>query len=748
MKKIYLLINIVFFLISSSTSAEIVNKIIITGNDRISKETIILFGDIKKDTDINNVKLNNILKNLYDTNFFSNVQVNISNNVLNINVAENPIVQTILFNGIKAKRIKDVLLDSLVLKEKNSYVEFIVENDIIRIKNILKKSGYFFAEVNLSLQTNENKTVNLIYDIVLGDKALIKKIKFVGNKVFKDRKLRNIITTEENKFWKFISSNRYLDQSRIALDERLIKNFYLNKGYYNVKVYNTFSKMLDDKNFVITFNIDAGKKFRFKNVNLQLPSDYNRKNFADIEKKLSSLKNQVYSFREIEKVLDSVETLSLTKQFEFINATLTETIVDTDKLDFTISIIESLDKFYVEKINIKGNSITNENVIRNTILIDEGDPYNKILLNKSINRLKGRNLFKSVDKNVLDGNEEKKKILEIIVEEKATGEISAGAGIGTSGSSIVFGVKENNYLGKGIILNTKLMLDEESVRGNFNYNNPNYKNSDKGLMLNVGSSAVDRLTEYGYKSSSLNFLIGTNYEQFEDIYFSPQASVEYDKIETSNTASSSLKKQKGDYFDLNFSYSLDNDLRNQRYQATNGYRQVFTQEIPLISESYSLSNSYNIRKYLELIENNTTTISFTGKTITALANNKDVRISKRITMPSKQLRGFEPGKVGPTDGGDHIGGNFMTAFNINSDVPYLFKNLQNVDIKLFFDAANLWGVDYRDKNDDSSKLRTSTGLAIDWFTAVGPLNFSLSQPLTKKDTDKTESFRFSLGTTF
>ena len=157
MKKIYLLINIVFFLIFSSTRAEIVNKIIITGNDRISKETIILFGDIKKDTDINNVKLNNILKNLYDTNFFSNVQVNISNNVLNINVAENPIVQTILFNGIKAKRIKDVLLDSLVLKEKNSYVEFIVENDVIRIKNILKKSGYFFAEVNLSLQTNENK---------------------------------------------------------------------------------------------------------------------------------------------------------------------------------------------------------------------------------------------------------------------------------------------------------------------------------------------------------------------------------------------------------------------------------------------------------------------------------------------------------------------------------------------------------------------------------------------------------------
>ena len=402
----------------------------------------------------------------------------------------------------------------------------------------------------------------------------------------------------------------------------------------------------------------------------------------------------------------------------------------------------------LKKINIKGNSITNENVIRNTILLDEGDPYNKILLNKSINRLRSRNLFKSVDKNILDGNDERKKILEILVEEKATGEISAGAGIGTTGSSIVLGVKENNYLGKGIILDTKLMLDEESVKGNFNYNNPNYKNTDKGLIINVASSSVDRLTEFGYKSSNINFLLGTSYEQFEDIYFSPQMSVEYDKIETSNTASSSLKKQKGDYFDLNFSYSLNNDLRNQRYQATKGYKQVFSQEIPLISDSYALSNKYTISKYMELIENSTTTISFTGKTITSLTNDKDVRISKRITMPSKKLRGFEPGKVGPTDGGDHIGGNFMTAFNINSDVPYLFQNLQNMDIKLFFDAANLWGVDYRNNNDDSSKLRSSTGLAIDWYTPVGPLNFSFSQPLTKKDTDKTESFRFNLGTTF
>jgi outer membrane protein insertion porin family len=747
MKRIIIIINIFFFLYLNIANSEVINKININGNERIAVETIILFSKVNIGFDIQSDDLNEILKNLYETNFFSNVSVEITDNILNINIEENPIIQTVIFDGIKTKKLKKQFLDTIKLKEKNSFIDYLAKQDVIRIKNGLKKSGYYFSEVNLSIQKNNNNTVNLIYNIDLGKKALIHKIRFVGDKIYKDRKLRNVITTEETKFWKFLSSNKYLNQEKISLDQRLLKSFYLNKGFYKVKISNSYTQMLDDNSFIVTFNINAGKKYKFNNSSLVLPEDYDRKKFIHIEKKLQSLKNEYFSLNKVEKILDEIEKLTLREQFEFIDASVEEKIIANNQIDFIISISESLNKYYVDKINILGNNITSENVIRNSFLIDEGDPYNKILLNKSINNIKSLNIFKSVDSVLTDSTKDNKKIIEITVEEKATGEISAGAGVGTSGSSIAFGIKENNYLGKGIVLNSNLSLDEESIKGSFSYINPNYKNSDRSLLLGLNSTSTDRLAEFGYKSSNSGFSIGTSYEQYDDIFFLPRFAFQYDKIETSNTASDSLKKQKGDYFDFNLSYAFDHDERNQRFQPSSGYRQVFFQELPLISKNYSLTNSYSVDKYLQFTDDLITTISFYGKTITSLKSSKDVRISKRLIMPSRRLRGFEPGKIGPVDNSDFVGGNYLTAFNINTDIP-TFVTSENVDFKLFYDAANLWGNDYKNNDGDSNKIRSSTGIAVDWFTPVGPLNFSLAQPLSKKNSDKTETFRFTLGTTF
>ena len=748
MKKIFTFVNIIFFLFFSASNSEVINNINISGNERIANETVILFSEVDKGSDIDEQDLNNILKKLYNTNFFSDVSVDLTNNILNIKVTENPIIQSIEFKGIKAKKIKKQFLEIITLKEKNSFIEYLAKQDTIKIKNGLKRSGYYFTKVDLSIKENENNTVDLIYDIDLGKKALIQKVRFVGDKIYKDRKLRRVITTEEAKFWKFLSSNKYLNEEKILLDQRLLRNFYLNKGFYQIKVTNSHAQMVDENYFVVTFNINAGKKFKFNNLSLDLPQDYERKKFKDIEKELNKLKNEYYSLGKVEKVLDEIEKLALFEQYEFINASIEENIVDS-KIDLKIFVSESREKYYVERINIFGNNITSENVIRNSLVIDEGDPLNKILLNKSINNIKSLNIFKSVNHSMVDSDIRNKKIVDITIEEKATGEISAGAGVGTSGSSLAFNIKENNYLGKGIILDAGLALDEETIKGQFDYIQPNYKNSDRSLLLNLHSTATDRLADFGYKSSNTGFTLGTRYEQYDDIYFAPRFGVSYDKIETSNVASSNLKKQKGDYFDIGVSYSFDHDQRNQRFQPSDGYRQIFYQEIPLISENFSLLNSYQFDKYLELSEDMVTTVSFLGKTITTLKSDRDVRVSKRLLMPSRRLRGFEPGKIGPVDGADFVGGNYLTALNINTDLPNLFNNSQNVDFKVFYDAANLWGTDYRDsEHDDSNKIRSSAGIAVDWFTPIGPLNFSLAQPITKKDTDKTETFRFSIGTTF
>ena len=193
-------------------------------------------------------------------------------------------------------------------------------------------------------------------------------------------------------------------------------------------------------------------------------------------------------------------------------------------------------------------------------------------------------------------------------------------------------------------------------------------------------------------------------------------------------------------------YSLDYDLRNKRFRPDEGFRNTFRQELPLVSDNYEIVNSFETTRYQKISEM-VTKVSFYGKAVNTLSN-EDVRISKRLFMPSSKLRGFEAGKIGPTDNNDHIGGNYISALNFSATLPTLLPSFQNMDFSIFVDAANVWGVDYDSTIDDNKKIRSSTGVAMDILTPIGPLNFSLSQPITKSSTDKTEGFRFNLGTTF
>ena len=192
---------------------------------------------------------------------------------------------------------------------------------------------------------------------------------------------------------------------------------------------------------------------------------------------------------------------------------------------------------------------------------------------------------------------------------------------------------------------------------------------------------------------------------------------------------------------------MDYDLRNQRFRASDGYRTTFYQELPIISESNEIVNSFGATKYQPLVSDMVGRLSFSIKAVNAITDN-DVRVSKRLFVPQNNLRGFERGKVGPIENNDFIGGNYVSTFNLSSTLPQLLPSFQNTDISIFFDAANIWGVDYNSNLDDNQKIRSAAGVALDLMTPIGPLNFSLSQAISKTSTDVTESFRFNLGTTF
>ena len=746
MFKTIIRINFILFFISSLSIAQTISEIKVDGNKRISKESIIIFGDIDFNKSYNDDDLDMVLKNIYETNFFKEINLKINNSILEISVIENPIIEDVQINGIKSANLTELLFDKIKLKNRSSYIESLFLSDLNLVKNILKSSGYYFADVKTTSTLNEEQnSTRLTYDINLGKRAKIHEVQFIGDKKIKDRKLKNIITSEESEFWKFISQSIYLNSERIELDKRLLTNFYKNNGYYNVKITNSFVEFNNEDSFKLIFNINSGEKFIFNELTLVLSDDYDSKYFTKINEYLVDLKNQEYSLDKVEKILREVDKIALTKQYQFIDASLDETIINNNKLNISFSLKDN-EKFYVEKINILGNNYTIEEVIRNSLIVDEGDPYNEILFNKSVNNIKAKNIFSKVETNIIPGSSEGLKVVNLTVEEKPTGEISLGAGIGTSGGTIGGGIKENNFLGKGIKLNSNLQFSENSIKGQFIYEKPNFNYSDNSLFTSIRSTSTDNITDFGYKTSDLGVSLGTSFEQFENLYLRPEVDISYEKLETTSAASTSLKKQEGNYFDSYFNYSLDYDLRNKRFRPDEGFRNIFQQELPVMSDNYEIVNSFESTRYQKISEM-VTKVSFYGKAVNSLGN-EDVRISKRLFMPSSKLRGFESGKIGPIENNDYIGGNYISSLNFSATLPKLLPSFQNMDFSLFIDAANVWGVDYDSAIDDNNKIRSSTGVAMDLLTPIGPLNFSLSQPITKSSTDKTESFRFNLGTTF
>ena len=738
---------LILFLLAllSNIKAEIIKKITVTGNDRISVETILLFSEAKIDQNINNDSLNSILKNLYETNFFRNVSVNLNGNNLIIDVEESPIIDKIQFEGIKSDRMKDDLNKIIKLKSRSSYNDFLISNDRNLIKNYLKNIGYYFAEIDTSVENLENNLVNVKYEINLGNKAKIKKISFLGDKIYKDSKLRSIIVSEEYKFWKFISGRKYLNEQTIKLDERLLKNFFLNKGFYNTEVNTSFAKLINEEEFELIFNINPKNKVFFNNLIINAPDDFDLDNFTNLNKLFNEIKGEPYSINTVNKILNQIDFVTLNEEYKSIKATVEETI-NNDKLDIIFRIEES-EKLYVERINIFGNDITRESVIRNNLEIDEGDPYNEILQKKSENNIKSLNFFKNVNSEVVDGSSENTKIINIKVEEKPTGEIMAGAGVGTSGGTFLIGLKENNYLGKGLSVDANATITSETFKGSIGVTNPNFNNSDKSLFTSIEASEIDRMTTNGYKTNKTGFDIGTKFEYYEDFNLGFSTRSFYEKIETDSTASARQQKQEGNYWDTFIKGTFDFDKRNQRFKTSDGFRSIYSLDLPIISDTYTLTNSYSFKKYSSLYENNISTFSFFFESANSISGD-DVKLTERLFIPSSKLRGFERGKVGPKDGNDFIGGNFATAVNVSSTLPILFQNVQNLDARIFMDAANIWGVDYDSSIDDSDKIRSSIGIGIDWFTIVGPVNFSFSESITKADTDISESFRFNIGTTF
>ena len=466
--------------------------------------------------------------------------------------------------------------------------------------------------------------------------------------------------------------------------------------------------------------------------------------FFPLEKEYLKYIGDYYSPFKVKKLLDKLDELIEANSLQFVEHNVEE-IIENDNINIVFNVFEG-EKTLIERINIVGNTVTNEDVIRGELIIDEGDPFTKLGLEKSVAEIKARNLFKEVNYKIINGSEKNLKVIELEVEEKPTGEISAGAGIGTNGGSFAFNIKESNWLGKGQSLSFEVEVDAESLGGELVFSDPNYDFLGNSINYSIASESNDK-PDQGYENTVNSVGVGTSFEQYDDLRVNLGLSASYDDLRTFDTASDSLKKQSGTFSELAGNYNFSLDKRNRAFKPTDGAIFTFGQSVPFYADKSFISNFLRINSYKTINEN----LIGSGKLLLSTVNglgSDDVRLSKRKSLSSRRMRGFEKGKIGPVDGTDHVGGNYAAVLNLEANLPNLLPDDTRMDIIMFLDFGNVWGVDYDDSIDESNKIRSSTGAMASWMSPLGPMTFTFSQNLTKASTDITESFNFNLGTTF
>ncbi len=740
MKRILILLY--FILFTNYLSAEVIKKIDISGNNRVSDETVKVYGDFSINQNIDNIKINEIIKNLYSTNFFEDIKVSVSNNTLFVKLIEYPIINEIIIVGESANKFKEQIKKQIQSKKNGPFIKSLISDDETTIKKLYSSLGFNFLEVKSKVEKFPNKIVNVYFELDKGEKTKISKINFKGDKKIRDRRLRDIITSQEAKFWKVLTRNTNLNQSNIELDKRLLTNYYKSIGYYDVKVLSEIVEVKDNFLAEITFNINAGTRYRISKISTNVDQVLDKKLFLPLNNIYKKSIGEYYSPFTVKKLLDELDLIISNEDLQFIEHNVNE-ILKEDTIELIINVTEG-QKVVVEKIDILGNTVTNETVIRSSLLLDEGDPYSKVKIDKSISQIKSKGIFASVKETISDGSIPNSKKIKIVVEEKPTGEISAGAGIGTDGGSFAFNVRENNWLGKGVSLSAAADISADSIKGSLFISNPDYNFTGRTLTYYLQNEKNDK-TDSGYENNVLGGGISITYEKFKDIYLSPGISLVFDDLTTDSSASALLKKQAGTSTDLMFDYSVSTDKRDRKFMPTSGYYTSFSQEIPFYSDQPHIKNGFSTSHYKELNEDIIGALKFRAAAVNGIGED-DVKISQRLYLGSRQLRGFE--KVGPKDGSDYVGGNYSTSLNLEANFPNFFPEKSNAEIGLFLDAGNVWGVDYNDAIDDSNKIRSTFGVNTSWISPAGPMSFIFSNNLSKASTDITQSFNFRLGTTF
>lgn len=726
-----------------------VRDIKVEGLERVEVETVLSYVDIKKNTIIDDAKMDASLKQLYATGLFNDVSLNMKNDgLLIIKVAENPIINKVLFDG-NDKVDDEMLKGELQLAPRSTYSRAKVQEDVQRILEIYKRTGRYAVVVEPQIIERDQNRVDLIFKIDEGPLASINKVNFVGNKHYSDDDLQSEIMSKESRWYRIFSSAENYDSEKTNYDKELLRRFYFKRGYADFRVVSAVAELSPDKkSFVLTFVLDEGKRYKIRS--LDITSDIADVDIAALKPVVQLETGDWYNADKVEKSVTALTDELGKKGFAFVDVE-PEMTKDTaaGEIDLIFHVKEG-ERIFVDRINITGNTRTYDKVIRREFRIDEGDAFNVSKIKDSRRNVENLDYFSKVNIETMPKDDNKADI-NVDVEEKSTGYFNVGVGYSTvNGALVRTGVTENNFRGLGQRLGLDIGVSQRSQEYDVSFTEPYFLNRRLRAGFDLFRTEQDYQDEGSYDSESTGGRLRLGWNYTDDLSQQFRYTLRQDKISNVDSeASYYIKEEAGKYNDSSVGQTIVYDKRDSAFNPKEGYFISFGNDVSgLGGDEKYLKFDAKLYQYYTVADYYTFKLFANAGYITGYGG-KDVRLSNRYYLGGSTLRGFDVAGIGARDKytDDALGGNWMLYTGGEVMFPIGLDEL-GIKGRTFVDMGMLGKPDNINTSvvEYSSSPRVAAGFGFQWLSPMGQIDIDFAFPIVKEDYDETQVFRLNFGT--
>ncbi len=731
-------------------AAEIyVSQIEVDGLHRVERETVLSYLNVEQGSSVSQEYLNSSMKRLFETGLFADVNIDArGNGVLAVKVVENPVINKRVFDG--NDKVDDTLLESEVqLKSGSIYNIAKVQDDVQRILEVYKRSGRYATVVEPKIIKRDQNRVDLVYEISEGPTAAISKVNFIGNHHYSDDDLQSEIMSKESRWYRLFSSSENYDPEKTNYDKELLRRFYLKRGYADFRVLSAVAELSPDKkSFVVTYVLDEGPRYKLEDVRIQ--SMIKDVDVAALSGQVQQEKGDWYNADLAERSVYALTEELGKKGFAFVDVTPELEKTSGNKMVLTFNIAEG-QRVFVDRINITGNTRTEDEVIRREFRIDEGDAFNAAKIRASRRNVENLNYFSKVDiQTEPNPNDDSKADINVNVEEKSTGAFNVGVGYSTvNGALFRAGIAENNFQGKGQKLSADVAVSQRTSEYDLSFTEPYFMGRRLSAGIDLFRTEEDYQDEGSYDSESTGGRLRLGWNYTDDFAQYLRYTLKEDKISNvDRNASIYIKEEEGRYSNSSIGQTMVYDKRDSAINPKEGYYLSFGNDVAgLGGDEKYLKFDGKAYKYFTLADYYTFKLFINGGYITGYGD-ENVRLSNRYYLGGSTLRGFEFAGIGARDKftKDALGGNWMIYSGAEMSFPI---GLDEVGVRgrTFVDMGILGKPD--DINEDyveySDTPRVAAGFGFQWQSPMGQIDVDLAFPIVKEDYDETEVFRLNFG---